>query len=128
MTEIQNISESELEIMRILWRTSEATLLSPLMDALAQQGRQWKTNTVLTFLARLTEKGLVSAEKVGRRNQYVPLITETEYMASRTRSFIDDVYGGDAKGLVASLVKQERITREDIDALRAYWEEVKGDG
>lgn len=128
MDRAQSISESELKIMRVLWTENDAIMLAPLMEALARQGNAWKANTVLTFLSRLSEKGMVRIDKIGRLNQYTALVSEREHMASLTRSFISEVYGGDAKGLVASLLQSERLTRKDLDELRAYWEEVGSGG
>ena len=128
MDRAQSVSESELKIMRVLWAHQGAIMLSPLMDDLIAQGTQWKANTVLTFLSRLSEKGMIRIDKVGRLNQYTALLSEQDYMASLTREFVCDVYGGDAKGLIASLLRNERLSRQDLEDLRACWEEAKGDG
>lgn len=121
------VSESELEIMRVLWAQEGPMMFAPLMDALAAQGKSWKANTVLTFLTRLSEKGMICITKNGRLNLYTPLLGEAEYMGSLAQSFVNDVYGGDAKGLVAALMRQDRLSRKDIEELRAYWEEAKPD-
>lgn len=127
MDRAQSVSESELKIMRVLWAHGGVATLAPLMEELAAQGNQWKTNTVLTFLSRLGEKGMVKVEKLGRLNQYTALLSEEDYMASLTRDFVSDVYGGDAKGLIASLLQNERLSKKDMEELRRFWEEVKGD-
>ena len=75
MEELQSISESELAIMQVIWQGGGKILLAPLMEALERQGRSWKPNTVLTFLSRLAEKGLLAVEKQGRLNEYVALCT-----------------------------------------------------
>lgn len=122
-----SISESELKIMRVLWAHTEPMMLAPLMEALAAQGNQWKTNTVLTFLSRLGEKGMVRIDKVGRLNQYAALQSEPEYLATLTQAFISEAYGGDAKGLIASLLQSERLTRQDMEELQSFWKEAQGD-
>lgn len=114
--------------MRVLWQGDGPVMLAPLMDALAAQGNQWKTNTVLTFLTRLSDKGMVRVEKVGRLNRYTALVGEAEYTASLTHDFVSAVYGGDAKGLIASLLQSERLSQNDLDELRAFWEGAKENG
>lgn len=128
MDRAQSVSESELKILRVLWARKGAVMLAPLMDDLAAQGNQWKANTVLTFLSRLSEKGMIRIDKVGRLNQYTALHSEQDYLNSLTREFVSDVYGGDAKGLIASLLRNERLSKQDLDELQAFWEEAKGDG
>lgn len=121
------VSESEMEILRVLWQAEEPLRLAPLMEALETQGKRWKPNTVLTFLTRLHEKGMVEIHKEGRFNTYVASLTEEAYMASLTQSFVRTVYGGDAKELIAALMRQERITRKDMDELQVFWEEAHHD-
>lgn len=121
MGDIQGISDSELEIMKVIWEKGGRILFSPLMLLLEKDGRTWKPNTVLTFLSRLAEKGLIGVEKQGRLNEYIALCTEEEYMEALTRSFLGKVYGGDAKGLVASLLKQDCLSKNDIDELTEFW-------
>lgn len=127
MNSQQQISDSELEIMRIIWKSGGEIRFGPLMEGLEQNGISWKPNTVLTFLTRLAEKGLLRTEKEGRLNIYHALCTEQEYLAGLTEGFLDKVYGGNAKSLVASLLRRERLTGGDIDELRSFWEEAKGD-
>lgn len=123
MASAQPISESELEIMQVLWESQGRVFLAPLMEALADKGKTWKANTVLTFLTRLEGKGLIRIEKEGRLNGYTALYTQEEYLQSQAQTFVAKVYGGDAKGLVAALLRQDCLTREDIEELRAFWEE-----
>ncbi len=121
MSIIQQISDSELEIMRVVWQNGSA-LFAQIMAALSEKEMNWKPNTVLTFLARLNEKGFLKIVKHGRLNEYVALISEQQYLAGQTQTFIHKVYGGNAKGLVASLLKLDYISSNDIDELKQFWE------
>jgi len=91
------------------------------MEKLEGMGKQWKTNTVLTFLARLVEKGMLDIEKRGRINEYKALCTESDYTESLTQSFLGKVFNGDAKSLVASLLRQDCLSAEDIAELQEFW-------
>lgn len=121
MDERQPISEAEMEILQMIWQNDGPVLLAPLMEALEARGKSWKPNTVLTFLARLVEKGMLTVEKQGRLNAYHAQVSESEYMESMTRSFVGKVYGGDAKGLVASLLRQDCLSAADMAELQAFW-------
>lgn len=121
MKAVQQISDSEKEIMQIIWHHKGRILFAPLCTALEAQKRLWKANTVLTFLTRLADKGFIRIEKKGRLNEYIALSTEDEYLESLTLSFVDTVFGGDAKSLVASLLSQDRLTQEDMEELKAFW-------
>ena len=61
---IQQISDAELEIMKIIWgNRSEVTWFSDIMDGLAARGRPCQKNTLIVLLSRLMNKGFLSARK-----------------------------------------------------------------
>ena len=85
------------------------------------KSKSFKTNTVLTFLSRLVEKDMLIVEKRGRLNEYIALISESEYMNAQTKAFLDKVYHGNAKNLVSSLLKQDCLTSDDFEELSKFW-------
>ena len=72
---VQQISDAELEIMKIVWGNPEDVTLFPyIMDGLAARGKPCQKNTLIVLLSRLMNKGFLSAKKIGRRNEYTTLI------------------------------------------------------
>ena len=55
-------------------------------------------------MSRLINKGFLSAKKIGRRNEYTTLVSETEYQTAQTKNFLDKIYEGNASGLVSNLI------------------------
>ena len=124
---IQKISDAELEIMKIVWANqSEVTLFSYIMDGLAARGKPCQKNTLIVLLSRLMNKGFLSARKIGRRNEYTTLISETEYQTARTKSFLDKIYEGSAKGLVSNLILGDLLAEEEYEELKRLLEEGRG--
>lgn len=121
MGDFQQISDSELEIMKIIWSNNDSALFSKITSELKMKPKSFKTNTVLTFLSRLVEKDMLIVEKRGRLNEYIALISESEYMNAQTKAFLDKVYRGNAKNLVSSLLKQDCLTSNDFEELRKFW-------
>ena len=66
MKKIQKMSDSEQEVMRLIWAASGSASSAEVLDGLKVINKEWKPNTVLTFLARLVEKGLLTAVKRGQ--------------------------------------------------------------
>ena len=121
------ISDSELEIMKIVWgNPSEVTLFPYVLEGLAARGRPCQKNTLIVLLSRLVSKGFLSARKVGRRNEYTPLVTEAEYRTAQTRRFISKVYEGSVKGLVTGLISGDLLTDGEYEELRALLEKGRG--
>ena len=73
-----------------------------------------------TLIGRLTAKGVIRQEKRGVF-YYSPLISEEEYNVSATDSLIRRLYQGQAKNLVAALVRSDELTRDDIEELRTLF-------
>lgn len=119
------ISESEMELMQLLWKSQDGMLFHEILSQLEKQGFSWKRTTVLTFLARLQEKGMLSAVKEGRSSRYLPCLSEEEYLSRQTSMFIDKMYRGSSKSLVACLLKSEMISKEEIEELKNFWQKEK---
>jgi len=124
----QKLSDAELEIMKIIWENpQETTLFSYLMEELAVRGKPCQKNTLIVLLSRLVGKGYLSATKIGRRNEYVPLISESAYRTAQTQYFIDKVYEGDVRGLVTNLIAGDLLTGEEYEELKALLDAGKKD-
>jgi len=110
------ISDSELEVMRVLWRAGDALPVTDIRETL-QKSRGWEATTVKTLISRLVTKGVLKQEKRGVF-YYSPLISEAEYNDWATHDLISRVYHGSARDLVAALVRSDGLTQNDIDELR----------
>jgi len=125
MNEIVKISDSELVLMRIIWRNGGIALFAEIIDALEQRKAGWKSNTVLTLLSRLVDKGFLSISKIGRRNEYRTLISEAEYRTAKTKEFVDKIYKGNVKQFICTL--QGLMSAEEQEELKKLLK-VNGSG
>lgn len=111
----KTITESEYEIMKILWKSNSTSGLGEIMDAL---GDKWARNTVGTLLARLAEKGVIGIKKQGKSNLYYAIVKERDYSMSETKSFLEKLYKGSIGNLVACLYENEELSKDEIESLR----------
>lgn len=119
---IQQVSDAELQLMKIIWSKGGTALYAEIMEELTAAGRTWQKNTIITLLSRLIEKGLLKSNKIGRRNKYTAIVSEADYQADQTKCFLDKLYEGSVKGLVATLVQSDMLTPEDYEDLKTFWE------
>ena len=117
---ISKISDSEVEILRVLWESAEPLTLAEIRIELSKR-TPWEDSTIKTLLRRLCEKGAVLQEKK-KVFCYSPVITEAEYEKYCTQKLIDRLYKGSAKNLVAALVHEQKLTEEDLTEL---WDLLK---
>ena len=110
------ISDSELEVMRVLWEAGDARPVTEIRQTL-QERKGWEATTVKTLIQRLLGKGAVSQEK-RKVFYYSPLVSEQEYNDWAANDLVRRLFRGSAKELVATLVKSDGLTAADIDELR----------
>ena len=77
------------------------------------------------LLSRLMNKGFLSARKIGRRNEYTALVSETEYQTVQTKHFLDKIYEGSAKGLVSNLISGDLLSEGEYEELKRLLEKGK---
>jgi len=104
------IQDSELEVMRVLWETNQATSLIRIRQDLHERCG-WADSTVKTLLQRLCKKGAVALE---RRGMYCPVLDASEYYRWSTRQYVDKVFGGDVKKMVSFLIADGLLSGGDI--------------
>lgn len=119
---MQQISDYELELMKIIWANGGMALYAQIAKALEDRGTPWTKNTIITLLSRLTEKSFLKTSKTGFRNQYIAIVEQARYQETQTKSFIDKLYEGSAKGLVSMLMQKDLLSSQDYEELRAHWQ------
>jgi len=82
-------------------------------------------NTVSTFVRGLEAKGWLGHEQIGNSYRYFPLIDGADYRDHSLRGFIDRFFGRSYIGFVSSLVKDEKIS---TDELRELIERIESQG
>ena len=106
----------QLLIMQVLWDKQRATARE-ITEAINDTERI-AHSTVQTLLRGLEEKGAVSHTEEGRTFIFFPQVKEHEFKQSVTRDLIERVFGGNAGTLVTHLLKNEKVSREEIDEIR----------
>ena len=123
MSNYKKITESEMEIMRIIWEHNEPITTAQIHMKLPKN-KKWAASTVLTFLSRLSNKGLLTSVKKRNVNIFTPTITEKQYQAHQTKSFLKTVHGGSPKSFVAALIENDDISCEEIAELKKWLSEL----
>ena len=129
------ITDTELAVLRQLWRREEATIRE-LTDALYPDGGHAHYSTVQSLLDRLQTKHFVDREKDGRVNRYRASVTRAELAGRRLRATADALFDGAMAPLLTHLVDNADLQPEEITTLRELVEQLddggsgrrKGDG
>jgi len=112
------ISDSELEIMRTLWR-EQRPLKAVEFSSEFMQTKGWSKSTTNTLITRLRDKGLIEPKERYGVARYIPLITEDEYILAEEATLLTRF--GSAKKLAIAMVRNNHLTDADIDELKEYF-------
>ncbi len=115
MTSTQ-LGRVQLLIMQVLWDKGRATARD-ITDAI-NAFELIAHSTVQTLLRGLEEKGSVSHKTEGRTFVFYPLVKEEQFKQSATTDLVERVFGGNAATLVAHLLKNENVSRKEINEIR----------
>jgi BlaI family penicillinase repressor len=119
-----NISETEWKIMKTLWGRSPLSA-GEILEALQADDPSWHPKTAQTLIGRLVKKGALGFVAKGRGYLYHPLISEEECVDQESRSFLERVFGGSLKPMLAHFVEHRKLSRKEINDLRKILEEGK---
>lgn len=117
------LGEAELAVLRVLWETGPQTVRE-VMARLHERGRKVAYTTVLTFLTRMEQKGVVSSDKDEHAYIYRARVTKEQVAKTRVKSLLDQLYDGAAAPMVLHLIENERFTDEEIARLRRLLKEL----
>lgn len=112
----ERISDSELEVMKLLWKAEEPVTSTVIREEL-QRSMGWEATTIKTLISRLVHKEVIYQEK-RKVFYYRPLISEKDYNTWATSRLINKLYKGSAAALVAALVDSQGLSEGDINELR----------
>ena len=113
------LTDRELDVMDVLWDRQSATVAevrSRLTDELAY-------TTVLTVLRTLEQKGHVDHVGEGKAHRYRPLVGRAEVGRSAIRHLLTTLFDGSPSALIARLVDDRDLSRQDIKELRKLLDE-----
>ena len=124
MGDVPRISDAEWEVMRVVWRSHPISA-----GAVARRipnRRDWSARTVKTLLSRLVGKGALGYDVDGKRYLYQPRVSKKECTRNASQSFLDRVFGGNARPALLHFVEESDLSPEEIDELRRLLDGKEG--
>ena len=111
------ISDTEWEVMKVVWAQAPCSA-GQIIEALMRRDPTWHPKTVKAFLSRLVRKGALGFRKEGRAYLYRPMVKEEESVHAASVSFLERVFGGSLKPMLAHFVERKKLSEEEIHELR----------
>ncbi|GKX28735.1 mecA-type methicillin resistance repressor MecI [Vallitalea longa] len=114
------ITDAEWEIMEVIWECKKIRAYDIIKKL--EYKTTWSDKTVRTLIRRLVDKNVLGIEKE-KFNMYYPLLSKEECVKEATDKFIDKVYKGSIGLLVSNFVKNNKLTKNDLEVLKNVLED-----
>lgn len=115
------MSATEFYILQYLWsRETPATFSEIMVHFNEDDKKEWKKQTVNTFLSRLSQKGFLNIDKSGKRAIYIPAVTAEKFYENYAKEVVDDSYQGSIKNFICALTAGRKVDDAEKKELLAY--------
>jgi BlaI family penicillinase repressor len=109
------LTPQELEIMKVVWQRGDATVRD-VYETLLER-RKIAYTSVMTMMQILVRTGHLKKRRAHRAYVFRPSQPETTVVRSMVGEFVDRVFDGSAQPLLVHLLKDRRLTEEELDEL-----------
>ncbi len=116
---MKKLTKKEEEIMNLFWDKG-AMFVKELLELYAEPKPHF--NTLSTMVRTLEANGYVSHKAYGNSYQYYPVVTREEYAGSSFKGIISSYFNNSYLSAVSALVKEEKIT---VDELKELIEQIE---
>lgn len=123
----QDVTEAELAVLQVLWDRGPATIRQ-LVGLVYGEGGASSYATVQKLLDRLEAKGFVGRDRGPSVHVFRALVARDELIRRRLRAVADTLCGGSLTPLLTNLVRGERLSAREKQALRALIEDLDRSG
>ena len=125
-------TDSELEILHILWEKGQATVrtVNDLLNERRKSNRSAARQsagytTTLKLMQIMFEKGLVTREEEGRTHIYVAAVREQDTQSLLLQEFMDNAYRGSAARLVMQALGNHEASADELDEIKALIAQIE---
>ena len=116
---MKKLTKKEEEIMNLFWDKG-AMFVKELLELYAEPKPHF--NTLSTMVRTLEANGYVGHKAYGNSYQYYPIVTREEYAGSSFKGIISSYFNNSYLSAVSALVKEEKIT---VDELKELIEQIE---
>jgi predicted transcriptional regulator len=113
---IKKLPDAEFDIMKVVWANVPPITTSEVMKQLGNE-KEWKIQTVVSLMLRLSSRGFLRSEKHGKERTYFPLVGKDAYLKFETDHFLKHIFNNSFLDLVTTLYDDKALSGEDIESI-----------
>ncbi|HWB27731.1 MAG TPA: BlaI/MecI/CopY family transcriptional regulator [Chitinophagaceae bacterium] len=125
MGSLKNIkpTESELEILQVLWDKSSATVRE--VHEEMSKVKDCGYTTTLKLMQIMFEKGLVKRDDSNKTHIYQPNISKDKTQKQMVGKMVNSLFGGSASQLVMQALGSQSTSKEELDEIQKLLDNLK---
>jgi len=116
-------TESELEILQILWEHEPATVR--IINDKLNEKRKVGYTTTLKMMQLMLGKKLLSRVEQGRKHVYTSVFKENETQKVLLDKFLDSAFKGSAMKLVMQALGNHRTSKDELSQIKALIQKIE---
>lgn len=115
----EELTNCEVLVMRVIWNSAEIMSIQEITSKINHTfHKDWKTQTVSTFLSRAVKKGYLEMKRNGRSFDYYPLVSEQEYGKRKINKCVEIWSDGKLENLIASFSETNKLSEQEKMQIR----------
>lgn len=115
-------TESELEILQILWEKKQATVRE--VHEILEKNKESGYTTTLKLMQIMHEKGLVARDTSSKTHIYRALQNQEKTQQHLVSKMIDNVFNGSAARMVMQALGNHSTSKDEINAIKEYLDQL----
>lgn len=118
-------SDLEMQVLSVLWERGTATVRDVLESL--PDGKDRAYTTVLSVMQVMEKKGLLTHQRDGNRNVYMPLVRQRKVVSGMLREMVRNVFGGRPSTAMQYLLSETEISDDELARLSSMIDRARKD-
>ena len=117
-------TEAELEILKVIWDHGPSTVR--LVNDTLSKNRRVGYTTTLKIMQIMSDKGLLKRDTSGKTHIYQAAVSQQKTQQQLIDKLMTSAFGGSAMKLVMQALGNKKSTKEEINEIRAFLDQLEG--
>ena len=123
MSNLPKPTDSELEILNILWEKGPSTVRD--VHEVLEKNKDAGYTTTLKLMQIMHDKGLLTRNVTAKSHVYTANISQEKTQGQLLKRMIDNVFNGSASQLVMQALGDYKTNPKELEEIKKYLEEIE---
>jgi len=115
-------TDSELEILNILWEKGPSTVRD--IHEELEKNKDAGYTTTLKLMQIMHEKGLLKRDATNKSHVYTANVSQEKTQGQLVKRMIDNVFNGSASQLVMQALGNNKTNTKELEEIKKYLDEI----